>query len=364
MFKISVIIPTYNAENYLEECIESVINQTMGFKENIQLILVDDCSKDKSFEISCKYKDKYPDNIEVRRLEKNSGAGGKPRNVGIKLAKGKYLMFSDADDFFTKDAFEIMYNAIKERKADFIISNWIYADEKGISWKKPVFDNERFENFKLSITDYNDSFYVMNSSMCNKIFDRKFIVSNKITCLEDIPGEDTYFSMKAFLCAENVYYIKNITYYYRQRNTRYKQASVSWNCSKEFFQGMNIAYRKIYDLFVEKGQVEFYRFLYARNMTYLLYRFIDSDKLSEDDRIDLLAELRWFFKLSYTLKVPAVQKSLMILIDKIIAGEYGEAINICKIIAEIRTYMDKNVRHKMSKPYDAMYKEILNNKLS
>ena len=280
MYKISVIIPIYNDEKYLANCIDHVINQTIGF-ENIQLILIDDNSKDKSYEIAKSYKDKY-DNILLEKLTTNSGSGGKPRNVGINLAEGKYLMFSDADDFFDKKAFEVMYNAIEEKNADFIISNWQYASEDGTPWENPVFDTERFSNFKLDINDYDNSFYVMNSSMCNKIFNREFIEENKIRCLEDVPGEDTYFSMSAFLSAKIVYYIKDIIYYYRQRNTSYKTASVSWNCSMEFFKGMNIAYKKTYEKFVEKNQVQFYRFLYARNMTYLLYRFIDSGKLNNE----------------------------------------------------------------------------------
>lgn len=360
MYKISVIIPIYNDEKYLANCIDHVINQTIGF-ESVQLILIDDNSKDKSYEIAKSYKDKY-DNILLEKLTTNSGSGGKPRNVGINLAEGKYLMFSDADDFFDERAFEIMYNAIEEKNADFIISNWQYASEDGTPWEKPVFDTERFDNFKLDINDYNNSFYVMNSSMCNKIFNREFIEKNEIRCLEDVPGEDTYFSMSAFLSAKNVYYIKDIIYYYRQRNTSYKTASVSWNCSMEFFKGMNVAYKKTYEKFVEKNQVQFYRFLYARNMTYLLYRFIDSGKLKNEEMIELLGEMRWFFKLSYTLKVPACQKSLMILIKKIVDGDYVEAINICKIIKEIREYMPVDIRHKMSKPYEEMYKEILKTK--
>lgn len=224
MFKISVIIPTYNEEKYLENCIKHIIDQTLSFEENIQLILVDDNSKDNSHKIAKKYEKKYPNNIITAITEKNSGSGGRPRNIGIDLATGKYLMFSDADDYFELNAFEIMYNAIEERKADFVISNWNYADENGTPWENPVFDLNRFENFKLDIKDYKNSIWVMNSSMCNKIFNREFILKNNIKCLENIPGEDTYFSMNAFLNTKNVYYIKDITYYYRQRNNSLKTA--------------------------------------------------------------------------------------------------------------------------------------------
>ncbi len=360
MYKISVILPIYNVEKYLEECIESVIHQTIGF-ENIQLIMVDDCSTDNSFEIAQRYSQKYSNCISIK-LDERSGSAGRPRNVGIKNAKGKYLMFSDPDDFFDLSAFEKMYNAIEEKKADFIIANWNYTDEDGTKWEKPVFSTERFHDFKLDIHDYGDSFYIMNSSMCNKIFNRSFIKKNKIRCLEGVPGEDTYFSMCAFLEASNVYYIEDIIYYYRQRNHT-DSLSISWNCSGNFFKGMNIAYKALYEKFVEKNEIQYYRFVYARNMTYLLYRFIDSTLMTDDEKIEILGDMRWFYKLSKTLDVPACQKSLSTLIDKIVNGEYKDVIDICNIIAEIRSFMPKDMKQKMSKPYAEMYEEMLKKKI-
>lgn len=356
MYKISVILPAYNVDRYIRECIESVVNQTIGF-ENIQLIIVDDCSTDKTYEIAQEYESKY-ENCRVIHLDSNSGSAGKPRNEGIKIATGKYLMFADPDDFFELTAFETMYNAIEDKKADFIISNWNYTDIDGTKWEKPVFDAERFHNFKLSIHDYGDSFYIMNSSMCNKIFDREFIEKNQIRCLEYVPGEDTYFSMCAFLEAKNVYYIEDIIYYYRQRD-KSDSLSISWNCSADFFKKMNISYRALYEKFVEKGQIQYYRFVYARNMTYLLYRFVDSTLMTDDERVEILGDMRWFYKLSKTLDVPACQKSLSTLIDKIINGEYKDVIDICKIIAEIRSYMPREIKQKMSKPYHEMYEEMM-----
>ena len=355
MYKISVILPIHNVEKYLEECVNSITNQTIGFN-NIELIMVDDGSTDNSYNIMKKYDELY-ENVKIFHYDEKSGSAGKPRNKGIELSNGKYLMFSDPDDFFSLTAFEEMYNAIEEEKADFIIANWINADEDGTPWKQAKFDEERFKKFKLSIDDYNDSFYVMNSSMCNKIFNRKFIIKNGIRCLEGIPGEDTYFSMSAFLNAENVYYIPTIMYFYRQR--KQGDLSVSWNCSASFFKGMIEAYRALYEKFVEKNQINFYKFVYARNMTYLLYRFIDSTQLKDEERLEILAESRWFYKLSKELNVPACQKSLETLLDKIVFGEYKDVIDICKIICEIREFMPDDIKHNMSKPTKEMYSEII-----
>lgn len=356
MYKISVILPVYNMEKYLEKCVDTIVNQTIGF-ENIELIIVDDCSEDKSYEISKKYSEKYPNCIAIK-LDKKSGSAGRPRNVGIDRATGKYLMFSDPDDFFELSAFEKMYNEIDSKKADFVIANWNYADEDGTEWEKPVFNKEKYHNFKLNIHDYKDTIYIMNSSMCNKIFDREFIEKHHIRCLEYVPGEDTYFSMCAFLESKNVYYIEDIIYYYRQRNTT-NPFSVSWNCSLEYFSGMNVAYKTLYDKFIEKDEMQYYRFVYARNMPYLLYRFIDSTLLTDKERIKILEDTRWFYELSQTLKIPTCQKSLSILIDKIICKKYEEAIEICKIIAEVRSFMPKDIKQKMSRPYSEIYEEIL-----
>lgn len=352
MKKISVIIPVCDVEEYLDECIESIINQTIGFK-NIELIMVDDGSTDNSYNIMKKYEEKY-DNIKTYHFDEKSGSAGRPRNKGISMARGKYLMFCDPDDFFDEDAFLNMYNEIEEKNADFVIGNWSNANIDGTPWETPKFDTNRFSNFKLSINDYKDSFYIMNSSMCNKIFNRNFIKENKIKCLEGIPGEDTYFSMTAFLKSSNVYYIPVIMYYYRQRSS-----SVSWGGTAKFFNGMNEAYKALYEAFKNEGQINFYKFIYARNMTYLLYRFIDSTKLDYDDKLDIIASSRWFYKLSKELNVPACQKSLETLLDKIVDGEYKDVIDICNIIYEIRKYMPESIKYNMSKPTKEMIEEII-----
>ena len=102
-YKISVIVPVYNVEKYLEETIESVIAQTLGFK-NIQLILVNDGSPDNSEKICLKYKEKYPDNV-VYIKQKNSGVSS-ARNNGINAATGKYIQFLDSDDKVSKNAYK------------------------------------------------------------------------------------------------------------------------------------------------------------------------------------------------------------------------------------------------------------------
>lgn len=103
-FKFSVVVPIYNVEEYLEETILSVINQTIGFEENIQMILVNDGSPDNSEEICLQYQQEYPDNIIYVKQE-NAGVSA-ARNNGLQYAVGEYVNFLDSDDTWNKDAFE------------------------------------------------------------------------------------------------------------------------------------------------------------------------------------------------------------------------------------------------------------------
>ena len=111
-FKFSIVIPIYNVEKYLEETIESVINQTIGFEENIQIILVNDGSTDKSEEICLKYKEKHPKNIVY--IKQENGGVSSARNKGIKYIEGKYVNFLDGDDKWSLDALEIMFNFLEQ----------------------------------------------------------------------------------------------------------------------------------------------------------------------------------------------------------------------------------------------------------
>lgn len=356
MYKISLIIPVFNAEKYLKDLLESIIKQTMNFKE-IEVIMVDDVSTDNSRDIMDEYANKYDNFISVK-LEENHKIAGTARNKGMEIAHGKYLMFADADDFLPENACEIMYNAIESKKADFITANYINADEDGTLWTKPIFNLEKYTNFKLDIKDYTKSFFVLNGSACNKIFNREFIESHGINFLEGVPGEDAYFTTYSFMESENVYYIQDIVYCYRQRNQNNATKSVSFYCSADYFERINRSYRAIYENFKRHNQLRFYRYMYAKNMSYIMYKFIDSNLLSDEERIQTLKNMHWFYELSEKLKVPAAQEAQQMIITKVLKEDYKEAVNYCKIVADIRSYIPKQVREDMSRPDAAMYQKI------
>ena len=112
-FKISVVMAVYNKEKYVAEAIDSVINQSLDFKKNIQLILVNDKSTDNTLDVLEKYKQEHPDNITLITNERNMGSSYS-RNRGLEHVKGKYVNFLDSDDIISKDAFKRVFKFMEK----------------------------------------------------------------------------------------------------------------------------------------------------------------------------------------------------------------------------------------------------------
>lgn len=350
MDKITIIVPVYNVEKYLEEAIESAINQTY---QNLEILLIDDGSTDSSGQICDAYA-KKDSRIKVFHQE-NKGLSG-ARNTGLKNATGKYIMFLDSDDRFTLNACQIMYDFIEKNEADYAIGDYINMDEDGTLWENPVFKKNIYHEFKLSIKDYEQSFYIMNSGVWNKIFRKSFLDSLNIEFVERLPAEDAIFTTYCFIKSSHVYYIPEVVYEYRQRYSD----SISNSCSKKYFEGINKAYRIIYENFKENNEMGFYRYYYAKSMNYILYKFIDSTKITKQERIEILEEMRWFYELSIEIKVPTILKSVKYIIESIIQKNYEQTLKYCEILEQVRRMLPKELKEKMSKPNASTYQEMSN----
>ena len=129
---VSIIVPVYNAERFLDDTINTVLNQTY---ENWELLLINDCSKDNSKKIASKY---LSDKIKWIDIEKNSGAA-LTRNKGIELSTGRYICFLDADDLWEKEKLEKQINFMNETDSAFSFTGYEFADENGKPNGKKVF---------------------------------------------------------------------------------------------------------------------------------------------------------------------------------------------------------------------------------
>ena len=138
MVKVSIIVPFYNVEKYIEKCLDSLINQTL---KEIEIILVNDGSEDSSAKIAKEYQQKYPEKIKY--YEKANGGLGDARNYGIQYANGEYIAFLDSDDYIEPKMYEEMYKKAKQQNCDMIECDfwWEYPNKKkediGKNYKDP-----------------------------------------------------------------------------------------------------------------------------------------------------------------------------------------------------------------------------------
>lgn len=225
---ISVIVPVYNVENYLDQCIISIINQTY---KNIEILIIDDGSTDNSSQKCDEYIKK--DN-RIKVFHKTNTGLGFTRNYGMKKSSGKYIMFVDSDDYTSKNTIEFLYLAILKYNCDTSISGYIKVDNEGNEIYKEHYNNEIFKNIEIknkllprmigSLPDIHDSIFCTS---CAKLYSVDIINKNnlKFYSEREIQSEDLAFQMDYFRYSSKVVVIKENLYYYR---TNFKSLSMKY----------------------------------------------------------------------------------------------------------------------------------------
>jgi glycosyltransferase involved in cell wall biosynthesis len=210
-YKFSVIIPIYNVEEYIEETIISVIHQSIGFKNNIQMILVNDGSPDNSEEICLKYAEKYPENIKY--IKKENGGVSSARNLGIDYIEGKYVNFLDSDDKWEKTAFKKVYDFFEENYDEIdSVSCPLEYFEAMTGMGHPL--NFKFDANKVIDIheDYNQVQLHAASSFYKAEVAREHRFDSNLKY-----GEDIKFITEIILNKEKFGVVSNTSYLYRKR---------------------------------------------------------------------------------------------------------------------------------------------------
>lgn len=216
-YKVTVIVPVYNAECYLEKCIESLLAQTI---DSIEVVLIDDGSSDRSGEICDKYDEKY-DNIKVLHIE-NSGPS-KARNLGIKIARGEYIGFADADDYAIPTMYETLYTKAKQTQSDIVMCS--YNIDNGTSMYKIDMNYlPEYCGHQAIVSGLLARYYRREHtglySVWNKLFSKDTIYEHSLCFDEDlIRAEDAWFVFDSLKVVKKVVFIDEPLYIYRQVST-------------------------------------------------------------------------------------------------------------------------------------------------
>ncbi len=201
MPKVSVIIPVYNAQKYLERCLNSIVNQTL---EDIEILLVDDCSTDKSVEIVQRYS-KKDKRIKLIKSKENQGAAS-ARNKGLDVAKGEYIGFIDADDYIDLNYYEELYKKAKETNADIVKCKRAVIGKNGTK-------HVSYLNESVKASKFNFSF-----EWTTAIYKTSLINENNIRLVPEFKvAEDVIFLNEVIIKAKKIEVIDSVLYYYCRR---------------------------------------------------------------------------------------------------------------------------------------------------
>ena len=237
MPKVSVIVPVYNVEKYVEKCLKSLIDQTI---QEIEIIVVDDGSQDDSKNIIDKYIKKYP--AKVKYLYKENGGLSSARNFGITYANGEYIAFLDSDDYVEPTMYEEMYNLAKKENADMVECDFI--------WEYP---NKQKYDYGVAYNGKKEAIEKARVVAWNKLIKREIIENEKIEFPFGLRYEDVEFFYKLVPSLNKISFMKKYFIHYVQRdNSIVNTQNIK---TKDIFKVLN----NVIEFYKNKGYYEEYK---------------------------------------------------------------------------------------------------------
>ena len=260
--KVSVIVPVYNVESYLDKCLNTLVKQTL---QEIEIIIVNDGSKDNSEKIIEKYLKKYPEKIKY--IKKANGGLSSARNEGLKYASGEYIGFVDSDDYVSLNTFNLMYKKAKEKNFDLVVCNLNYVYETKTKMVSAGLDKdlENEDEVKKNIV-------FLYPAVWNKLYKKEILDSLKFK--EGIWYEDVEFNFRVYPRVKSIGYVDKPLIQYVQR-----ESSISKTIDKRLFNYVDnfnglIRYyqdNNLYNKYYFELEYSYVRYLYATFIKQLSY---------------------------------------------------------------------------------------------
>lgn len=259
---ISVVVPVYNAEKYLRECVDSLLAQTF---QDVEFIFVDDGSTDHSAEILEEYRQK---DSRIRVLRQRNQYAGVARNNGMKIAMGKYLIFLDADDFFAPTLLEETFRCAEKNNAEIVVFSFQHYDN--LTGRLTPFRKQNFPDTVFNVNQCGRTFFSdFYAGPCNKLYLRKFIEETGIRFQPVRKSEDTFFVMTTACCADRIVFLDQPLFFYRVNNSASSQGNV--NIDRDAFLLARICVKAELQnrgLFVENVRASFFENAIAKIKDY------------------------------------------------------------------------------------------------
>lgn len=243
MSKVSIIIPVFNTEKYLERCLVSLVNQTL---KDIEIIIVNDGSTDNSLQIAQRFQD---NDSRVKIINQQNLKQGAARNNGIKNATGEYIGFVDSDDWVDFGYYEKLYETAKNYEADIALATNVRVGGRKSKKRLNITGIEVFKDLQGKL-DVNQQW--KNECPTNKIYKRKMLLDNEIFFPEHVYCEDKIFTLKAVYYANKIVTVPNVNYYYF-RNPKSTVNTKTTQHLKKLIEDKNNARREVLNFLKEKN---------------------------------------------------------------------------------------------------------------
>ena len=248
--KISVLVPVYMVEQYIERCVRSLFEQTMT--EGVEFIFVNDHSRDRSIELLSACIDRYPNlrhQITIINHHQNRGLAA-ARLTALKAARGEYIINLDSDDFFELDMLERMYHAAVTTKADVVVADFFWSLKKGEVYHRCRYYSNKEAILKRIIAPWKYENYSVGPNLWNKLIKRTIYLDNNITPVEGInQSEDFIVTMQALYHAKIITKVDRAFVHYNQQNS----ASFSQNKTAATSRQRLMATETVARFFAQKG---------------------------------------------------------------------------------------------------------------
>jgi len=264
-FKFSIVMAVYNTQLYIKEAIDSLINQTIGFERNIELIIVDDGSTDNSIDIALDYQEQYPNNIKIFR-KKHSGQSS-ARDLGIIYAQGKYVNFLDSDDYLDEDALEKIDEFFNKNyeKTDLVSIPMVYFER--IEKEHPL--NYKYHSNKIINLNKSHTYpqFSLSSSFVKTTALKKYEMDHKL-----ITSDDALFINQILLDKRTMGIFKDTQYHYRKRFTEDNLLDDITSDKRFYTQRLKHFHKYLIDYSIKnyKNVPKFIQFMLASDLNDLL----------------------------------------------------------------------------------------------
>ena len=344
-YKLTVIIPTYNAENYLLEAVNSIKEQSLGF-ENIELILVDDNSRDNTKAILNELSENY-ENIKSILLEENSGTASQPRNIGIENASSSYIMFLDNDDIYYPKMCEEMYNAINDNDVDVVSCRYDINNKVPNSFLdnfnpenhdfKGRYDKENDIIYLDSIEDFPNIMTLGHPTMIwTKIFRKSLILENNIKFPKGDLYEDVYFCSESYMNAKGINILNDFLGYGYRLRTEGEDKSTCQIFSKSMLQKQLRGFLKIMDLLKNETKYDTLKSELIIDMT-KIYMYADIEKDCQNKFLNIMKPYYKDYKIGTKVNTASFAFNFVInIFIKIFGLNNGLAILIKNLFLKIK----------------------------